>query len=94
MGKIIGAALIVLTLAGCAVGGDLPGDSAWSARLFQSHRQKAESGLVHRQFGAFALRRPTLFGASRNASPRMSSVCSVCVRLARTSGRSLTATAG
>ena len=30
MRKIIGPALIVLTLAGCAVGGDLPGDSTWS----------------------------------------------------------------
>jgi hypothetical protein len=30
MKKIIGPALIVLSLAGCAMGGDLPGDSAWS----------------------------------------------------------------
>jgi len=30
MKKIIGLALIVLSLAGCAMGGDLPGDSAWS----------------------------------------------------------------
>ena len=35
MRKIIGPALIVLTLAGCAVGGDLPGDSAWSRDYFK-----------------------------------------------------------
>ena len=36
MRKIIGAALIVLTLAGCAVGGgDLPGDSAWARDYFK-----------------------------------------------------------
>jgi len=30
MRKIIGPVLIVLFLAECVVGGDLPGDSAWS----------------------------------------------------------------
>jgi hypothetical protein len=33
--KIIGPALIVLSLAGCAAGGDLPGDSAWSRDYFK-----------------------------------------------------------
>ncbi|MFZ0854555.1 MAG: hypothetical protein WAO08_35815 [Hyphomicrobiaceae bacterium] len=44
MGKIIGAALIVLTLAGCAVGGDLPGDSAWSRDYFKITDKKQSPG--------------------------------------------------
>jgi hypothetical protein len=35
MRKFIGLALIVLTLAGCAVGGELPGDSAWARDYFK-----------------------------------------------------------
>jgi hypothetical protein len=34
MRKLIGPALILLSLAGCA-GGDLPGDSAWSRDYFK-----------------------------------------------------------
>jgi hypothetical protein len=35
MRKIIGPVLIVLTLAGCAVGGELPGDSTWARDYFK-----------------------------------------------------------
>ena len=44
MRKIIGPVLIVLTLAGCAVGGDLPGDSAWSRDYFKVTDKKQSPG--------------------------------------------------
>jgi hypothetical protein len=43
MRKIIGPALIVLFLAGCA-GGDLPGDSAWSRDYFKVTDKKQSAG--------------------------------------------------
>jgi hypothetical protein len=45
MTKIIGPALIVLFLAGCAMGaGDLPGDSAWSRDYFKITDKKQSPG--------------------------------------------------
>ena len=41
MRKIIGPALIVLFLAGCAMGGDLPGDSAWSRDYLKTSGKQA-----------------------------------------------------
>jgi outer membrane lipoprotein SlyB len=41
MRKIIGAALIVLSLAGCAMNGDLPGDSAWSRDYLKASGKQA-----------------------------------------------------
>jgi hypothetical protein len=43
MRKIIGFALIVLSLAGCA-GGDLPGETGWSRDYFKVTDKKQSPG--------------------------------------------------
>jgi hypothetical protein len=44
MRKIIGSALIVLSLAGCAMNGDLPGESGWSRDYFKVTDKKQSPG--------------------------------------------------
>jgi Prokaryotic membrane lipoprotein lipid attachment site len=44
MRKIIGPALIALLLAGCAVDGDLPGESGWSRDYFKVTDKKQSPG--------------------------------------------------
>ena len=70
MRKIIGAALIVLSLAGCSPG-NLAGDSDWSRGYFKVADKEQRRELIHRRLGCAAS--PYLFGASRSASSRTSS---------------------
>ena len=44
MRKIIGLALIVLSLGGCAMDGSIPGDSAWSRDYLKGPDKKHSPG--------------------------------------------------